>query len=639
MSVKVSVIVAAYQPGDGIDRVIGSLDRQTMPADEFELIVIDDGSPDDTFKRLQAFQQTHPNLIIDRIENSGWPSRPRNIALERARGEYVLFMDHDDFIYPQGLERAYAYAAANRADVLSPKESKTTDVAWGIDNYNENVPNARESRGISALMPMMPHKFYRRQFLLEHGIRFPEGRRMLWEDIYFNVEAYRHASVISILSDTPVYKWVHTGSNNSGTYGPADSEFWDKLDRLFAFIVEALPGDEFRAARETMIIQLYRTRVLGRFYSWLGDNDPREVTTALRRARAIVDKHVPEVLESRMGKKTHGESVLLRSGDTEAMRTLKAIDRAVIGLTRTERVIWLDRSLVIESVTTWDGVEGTRMPLEKKDGRILRALPSRLAESIPPAALDVTSDLERARTIITARARHDHTTWAVPTTDEVLVDDTDPLAVTVTVRSRAAVDLDSAAMGNPLRDPVWDFHARNKLIGITNHRSLRTETAAQVAFIDGTVAIAYRNKSAHLSLDLAQQVRTAVGDGGPDLVNATATRSAPHEYTISIPLTRVHIVGRTELTGELELRPKLQHSTRRYVDAIARRLRLSAPQPKSRPTGPCLLVADENGALLTGSIRGRAGNYLLATRFGEHTTVSTVGVRIGRTGRVRLTVG
>ena len=75
---KISVVVAAYCPGPAIHRVIDSLDAQTLPQSEFETIIVDDGSPDDTFEQLQALAATRPNLTVTRIENSGWPSRPRN---------------------------------------------------------------------------------------------------------------------------------------------------------------------------------------------------------------------------------------------------------------------------------------------------------------------------------------------------------------------------------------------------------------------------------------------------------------------------------------------------------------------------------------------------------------------------------
>ena len=125
-----------------------------------------------------------------------------------------------------------------------------------------NVGNAIPSGDIHQLMPMIPHKLYRKAFLEEHGIRFPEGKRQLWEDIFFNVEAWRHARVVSLLADTPVYLWHLTEANNSSTYGPGGMEFWNRLDVLYDFIDRTLDGEEFaRARQDEFLHRVARVRI------------------------------------------------------------------------------------------------------------------------------------------------------------------------------------------------------------------------------------------------------------------------------------------------------------------------------------------------------------------------------------------
>ena len=103
---KVSVVVPAYNSADTLERLLGSLDAQTLPQHEFEIVVVvDDGSTDGTFELLQRLQLDRPNLVAQRIEPSGWASRPRNVGTELARGEYVLYMDSDDTLYPDALRR------------------------------------------------------------------------------------------------------------------------------------------------------------------------------------------------------------------------------------------------------------------------------------------------------------------------------------------------------------------------------------------------------------------------------------------------------------------------------------------------------------------------------------------------------
>src|SRR5690606_24376224 len=79
--VKVSVVIPTYaSPPDRLESLVSSLDAQTMPTDDFEVIFVDDGSPDDTWDRLETIKRQRSNVRTERIENSGWPSRPRNVG-------------------------------------------------------------------------------------------------------------------------------------------------------------------------------------------------------------------------------------------------------------------------------------------------------------------------------------------------------------------------------------------------------------------------------------------------------------------------------------------------------------------------------------------------------------------------------
>lgn len=633
--IKVSVIVPTYCPGDGINRVVRSMKQQSLPTDEFEVIFVDDGSPDDTYRRLEEIRDDSPNVRIARIPNSGWPSTPRNVGIEMARGEYVLFMDHDDELYQNALSASYDYATANAADVLSPKESKTTDVGWGITNYTRNIPNARETRGISSLMPMMPHKFYRREFLNEHGIRFPEGRRMLWEDAYFNIEAYRHASVISILSDTPVYRWVHTGENNSSSYGPDREEFWEKLIRLFDFIQRTLPDPEFTSARESILTHLFRTKVLGRFDGQLGTGDENGVPMAVDNINRILTEYMPEDFDRKYGKFIRGRMYLLQAGRIDLMRELRRHEAGMVGISRTEDVRWEDGKLVIVAVTTWTDSDGEPIRLYERDGRVLRRLSPELEAVLPSDLLDVTDDIGKAKTEITIRSRSEHVTWAVPTRSEVRIARGDDSAVVVSVVATAVLDIDRAIFGAPLVDAVWDFHARNTVLGMLNHRALRAALDPQPALKSGKCAIAYANDNGMLSLDLRQKIRSIVSDGIAVADKVSTRRLSKGLVAFALPIDGVAIDGRTDIAGEVGL-DRLGGFLAR-VAGSARVARLPAVGPLvGRALGrkPARLLADEKGVRLEGVLRAVPGRYTLVVVFQGRTVAAPIRVSVALDGRM-----
>ncbi|WP_434742681.1 glycosyltransferase family 2 protein [Micromonospora sp. SH-82] len=199
---KVSVVVPAYNPGPYIEKLIISLQRQSMPRDQFEVLFVDDGSTDETPARLDELVATEPNMRVLHIENSGWPSRPRNLGVDQARGEYVFFADDDDWFGDEALERLHACAHEYDADMVIGK----------MVGHGRGVPRElfRRNRFDATLEnaplidSMTCHKLFRRSMLLDNEIRFPEGRRRL-EDHVMVVRSYFVARRICVLADYACY--------------------------------------------------------------------------------------------------------------------------------------------------------------------------------------------------------------------------------------------------------------------------------------------------------------------------------------------------------------------------------------------------------------------------------------------------
>ncbi|MFJ8463304.1 glycosyltransferase family 2 protein [Streptomyces swartbergensis] len=202
MPVKVSVIVPVYNPGIYIEDCIASLQRQSLPPDEYEVIFVDDGSTDETPARLDALAAEDPRMKVIHQENSGWSGKPRNVGIEASRGEFVMFVDNDDYLGDEALERMYDYGVANGADVVVGKMvGKGRGVP--VELFRRNHPRATVENA-PLIDSLTPHKMFRRAFLDRIGLRFPEGRRRL-EDHVFIAEAYLRAENVSVLSDYVCY--------------------------------------------------------------------------------------------------------------------------------------------------------------------------------------------------------------------------------------------------------------------------------------------------------------------------------------------------------------------------------------------------------------------------------------------------
>lgn len=518
---KVSIVVPTYAPGDRINGLVRSLDAQTMPTRDFEVIFVDDGSPDDTWKRLNRIKDTHDNVVLERIENSGWPSRPRNVGLELARGEYVLFMDHDDELYPRALEAAYAMASRTGADVLNGKETRTDQSKWALEVYLDNADNVIDRTDIHPLIPTNPHKMFRRELLMEHNIRFPEGRRVLWEDVFFALDVARHSKVISNLSDTPFYHWVRGKTTASSSYTRNRVEFWTWVKQIVLQTNEKLAGPELHQQWRLFLLHQYRSRVLAPLGSPIFKLPQQEFEFVRDTADELVNEHIPQELDAYLTPTQLGRAALVRAGRWDLLEKYVGIDAGIVGITRTSSVRWDGDVLRIVGESRWTAGD---KPLQVRwDGdRVVRELPEDIAELLPDAALDMTPAMHAATTWLGVRARETGVTWLLPTTATPRIDDVDgrpELVVDVT----AELDPATAIFGKPLDETSWDVIARNDFLGTINGRGVRTDTPGRVTIFGGHVYIGYKNKSGMLSFDIDETFRSLPGSAKLDPARITST--------------------------------------------------------------------------------------------------------------------
>ena len=111
-----SIIVPMYNVAPYVERCIRSLEEQDIPKDEYEIICVNDGSPDNCGEIVERLQQEYSNIILINQENQG-VSRARNNGIELANGKYLLFVDPDDYVDSHSFLGILKTAEANRAQV------------------------------------------------------------------------------------------------------------------------------------------------------------------------------------------------------------------------------------------------------------------------------------------------------------------------------------------------------------------------------------------------------------------------------------------------------------------------------------------------------------------------------------------
>ena len=174
---KLSVIVPVYNAEAYLRDCIGSLLGQTI--DDYEVILVNDGSTDGSQEIIDEYKLAYPELISSVTVHNGGQGRARNLGLELAKGDYVGFVDSDDWVLPEMYLKLYRKAEEEDADVVvcdirKIYADRSTEL---LTTWQDNKPIASAGSACD--------KLFRRELLGD--IRFPEG---LWyEDFDFSAKA------------------------------------------------------------------------------------------------------------------------------------------------------------------------------------------------------------------------------------------------------------------------------------------------------------------------------------------------------------------------------------------------------------------------------------------------------------------
>jgi glycosyltransferase involved in cell wall biosynthesis len=116
--IKLSIVIPIYNVEKYLAKCIESVLNQDIPTDEYEIILINDGSTDSSLQIAEKFVQMHPYIRLISQENQGL-SAARNRGLDESKGEYVWFIDSDDWIQTDILKQLLLLCVFNELDMLS----------------------------------------------------------------------------------------------------------------------------------------------------------------------------------------------------------------------------------------------------------------------------------------------------------------------------------------------------------------------------------------------------------------------------------------------------------------------------------------------------------------------------------------
>lgn len=192
MSLKLSIIIPVYNVEAYIARCLDSVLQQDLSHDEYEIIVVNDGTPDDSMSIVNDYQNRFSNIrVIDR--KNGGLSVARNTGLDNARGKYVWFVDSDDWIEPHSIKSVFEFAETHHLDAMGfffqyAYEDGSIGTLQSTAQYPDTVLSGEEFVAKTHFLCSPWAYIYRAVYLQENSLRFKEG--ILHEDEEFSPRAH-----------------------------------------------------------------------------------------------------------------------------------------------------------------------------------------------------------------------------------------------------------------------------------------------------------------------------------------------------------------------------------------------------------------------------------------------------------------
>ena len=211
--VKISVIMPVYKVEDYVGKSIESIQAQTLT--EWELFAVDDGSPDNSGAICEEYAKKDPRIKVIHQENAGAPAA-RNVAIDKAVGEFMYFMDSDDWAEPTMLEDMYKIATENDRqlvvagyyiDTYYNDEEKFTQeqfVPSAIYKTQQEFREAAYKLFDKNLLYTPWNKLFSSEYLRANKLYFPNT---FWDDFPFNLSVVRDVERVAV-TDKKYYHFI-----------------------------------------------------------------------------------------------------------------------------------------------------------------------------------------------------------------------------------------------------------------------------------------------------------------------------------------------------------------------------------------------------------------------------------------------
>lgn len=250
---KVSVIVPVYKVEDYLAKCLDSLVNQTLK--ELEIIIVNDGSPDNSEKIIKKYEKKYPNILYLKKENGGLSSA-RNYGIKYATGEYIAFLDSDDYVTLDMYDKMYLKAKEKNYDMVLCDinyiyPDKTLNVTCGIKNDTDNI-----KKTYLTIHPAAWNKIFKKE-LFNNDVLFKNG--VWFEDVEFIYRMLPYVKSIGVIHQ-PFNQYIQREGSITNTVNPKIYDYIDNMNGIIAFYKERNMYQEYQKELEYVYVRyLYAT--------------------------------------------------------------------------------------------------------------------------------------------------------------------------------------------------------------------------------------------------------------------------------------------------------------------------------------------------------------------------------------------
>ena len=304
---KVSVIVPIYNVEKYLEKCINSLLSQTL--EDIQIILVNDGSKDNSGNIAREYEKNNKNRIIYVEKENGGLSDARNYGLKYATGDFIAFLDSDDYIEKNAYEEMYNKAIEENADYVE------CDFIWEFPNkirVDKQYPYKNKKEMLSFVRVVAWNKLIKRQLITDNNLEFPKGLR--YEDVEFTYKLIPFVNKFAYV-DKPFIHYVQREGSIANVQNERTAEIFTVLDNVIEFY------------KKNNIYEKYRDEIEYNYARYL-------LCSSLKRICKIKDKTIRKKLLTESWERLNSkfpnwkENVILKTVNTGKNKYMRTVNKS-----------------------------------------------------------------------------------------------------------------------------------------------------------------------------------------------------------------------------------------------------------------------------------------------------------------------